>query len=121
MIGEALLYQSLYDWSRHIGEMRMIVARNFQRKGLGSLLAREIFLQGIRLKYKIITLYLLEEDRAAQACVEKLGFKKEALMKGYARDINDVQHNMVLMTFNVEEMWQNLQDFSQNYEIHSER
>lgn len=120
LVAEASLYKTEYGWQRHIGEMRLVVARDYQRNGLGSQMANQIFLAGIRLNYKVVMVYLLEEDLAALHCVEKLGFKKEITLEGFARDFNDKKHNLLVMSFNIENMWKAMEDFNEGYAIHSE-
>jgi RimJ/RimL family protein N-acetyltransferase len=41
-VGNAALYRAPHGWSAHVGEIRVAVARAFQGKGLGTLMAREL-------------------------------------------------------------------------------
>ena len=48
VVGDATLHMQSHGWMRHIGEIRMVVAKDYQRKGIGTLLARELFYNAIR-------------------------------------------------------------------------
>lgn len=109
-IGEASLYRRPYSWNHHVGEMRMIIARDFQRAGVGSVLARELFLNAVGLNYRIIEAMMLTDDSAAIRCVEKLGFKEACVLKGYATDIRGAKRDLLLMTFSTDDMWDQLRD-----------
>lgn len=110
IIGEASLYRRPYSWNHHVGEMRIIIARDFQRAGVGSVLARELFLNAVSLNYRIVEAFMLTDDSAALRCVEKLGFKEECILKGHATDIRGAKRDLVVMTFSTDEMWDQLRE-----------
>lgn len=42
IVGDATLHTYQHGWLRHVGEIRCVVAREYQRKGIGVLLIREL-------------------------------------------------------------------------------
>jgi RimJ/RimL family protein N-acetyltransferase len=118
MIGEASLYRPLYGWTRHVSEMRVVVARQHQGKGLGKALVKEIFCNAIRLKYSVIEANVIEKDTRVLAMLEKIGFRREGVLKNQAMDFYGKKHNIIIMTFNVDDMWKDLSEYYHSFEIY---
>jgi len=118
MIGEATLYRPLYGWTRHVAEMRVVVARQHQNKGLGKTLIREIFCNAVRLKYSIVEANVIEEDTKVQVLLERIGFRREGVLRNQAMDFYGKKHNIVVMSFNVEDMWKDLSEYYHSFEIY---
>jgi len=45
VVADGALELEAEEWEQHMAELRLIVAHDFQRKGLGLLMARELFTQ----------------------------------------------------------------------------
>ena len=118
MIGEASLYRPLYGWTQHVAEMRVLVPREFQNRGLGKLLVQEIFCNAVRLKYSTIEAYVIQEEIKVNAMLKRMGFKEIGVLKNHALDVNNEKHHVVIMTFNVEAMWKDLSDYYHSFEIY---
>src|SRR5512136_1439929 len=48
IVADATLHKNLGGWMKHVGTIRAVVARDFHRKGLGSVLANELFLHALK-------------------------------------------------------------------------
>ncbi|MBN2431279.1 MAG: GNAT family N-acetyltransferase [Acidobacteria bacterium] len=98
IVAQGSIQRSLHGWMRHVGEMRLVVARDFQRRGLGSLLARELFICAIGLKIEKVMAKMAIEQLPSIKCLEKLGFQKEVVLHNYIKDLNGLYHDMLIMS-----------------------
>lgn len=110
VVGDATLHMQSHGWMRHVGEIRMVVAADYQRKGIGTLLARELFYNAIRRGLKKIEACAMENQHGAIKSLERLGFKKEAVLRDYVLDIKGNKHDLIILTHNAEELWKRMED-----------
>ena len=54
IVADGALELNSHGWDSHIGEIRLIVSRSFQRKGLGMLMAEEIYSMALQEKVEEI-------------------------------------------------------------------
>jgi len=118
MVAEASIYRSLYGWSSHVGEVRVVVAHDYQGIGLGRYITKEIFLNALCLNYSILEGYIVEKDTAIIKIFEKLGFTNAGVLLNHAIDLNNEKHNLVIMKFDVDRMWRDLTDYYHSFEIY---
>lgn len=110
VVGDATLHIYEHGWLRHVGEIRCVVAREYQRKGIGVLLIRELLDHAQqRDLHKIQTQFLDNQTGAIQA-FERVGFVHEAILKRTAEDLCGKEHDLIIMTNNVTELWQKMED-----------
>ncbi|MGB9735322.1 MAG: GNAT family N-acetyltransferase [bacterium] len=103
IIGDATLHMKDYGWSRHIGEIRIVVSRAYRNKGVGLALSREIFLAALERKLSKIVAQMAADQKGAIKVFEKLGFTKEAELKNHIMDLKGQTHNLVIMSNDVKE------------------
>ena len=109
--GIGTLYRAAFGWMRNLGEIRVVVAPEFQRRGLCTILTKALFFQALSTDLYKIQAELMEDQLAAISCFEKLGFKKEALLRKHVTDINGNRCNLVIMSLDIQEMWLLMEDF----------
>ncbi len=110
VVGDATLHQQKIGWSRHVGEIRLVVAKTYQDKGLGHVLAREIFHHAMELGLEKIMVQTMDRQARARAVFSKLGFKKEAVLKDHVKDVAGKRQNLVIMTHDVVDLWRSMED-----------
>lgn len=110
VVGDATLHRRPFGWMRHIGEIRIVVAREFQRRGLGSLLAKEIFHQALKAGLEKLVAEMMADQPAALKVFEKLGFKKEAVFIKHVIDLKGKKHDLVVMTSDVADLWKRIEE-----------
>ncbi len=109
VIGDATLHKNLGGWMKHVGTIRMVVAREFQKHGVGSILANELFLHALKSGLEKIVAEMMETQQGAKKVFEKLGFKQEAVFHGHVRDQIGVRHDLLVLTKDLEDFWANIQ------------
>ncbi len=120
IVGDATLHRNCFGWSQHVGEIRIVTHPSFRRKGLGSLLAREIFFLALKLKLDKVVAQMMEEQKSAIQVFSRLGFQQEALLKDHVTDLQGNKHNLIIMSQSIVEFWRRIQDlFEETVKIQS--
>jgi len=105
------LWRAEYGWMRNLGEIRVVVAQDFQRKGLCTILTREIFFHALTTDLYKIQAEVMEDQVGAFNAFERLGFKKETVLRKHVTDTNGQRVNLVIMSLDIQEMWYLMEDF----------
>lgn len=101
LLGHGTLIRNDLTWTRHLGEIQLLVSREARGIGLGNLLASEIFsVAGERGVQKIVV-RMAAEQKGAIAVFERLGFIAEALLADFVIDRDDRTHDLIVMTYDV--------------------
>ena len=99
------------EWKRHVGELRLIVGRPYQRKGLGTLMARELYLLAASAKMEEIIVKIMRPQEGALSIFRRLGFREEASLHDYVQDQAGRKQDLILMRCDLEALWQEMEDF----------
>ncbi|UCE66780.1 MAG: GNAT family N-acetyltransferase [Candidatus Zixiibacteriota bacterium] len=116
IVADGALELETEEWEEHIAELRLIVSHQYQRKGLGMIMARELFSIAASKNVEEIVVKFMEPQVAAWKVVEKLGFHKDSILHDYAKDIDGVKHDLVLMRCDLKSLWQKLDDFLSDFD-----
>lgn len=99
------------EWRKHQGELRVIVARTFQHKGLGMIMMRELYFLAAQIKVEMLIVRMMRPQTAARNICRRLGFREELLIPDYLRDLTGATQDMVVMTCDIQEFWKELEHF----------
>ena len=111
IMGIATIFRAAFGWMRNLGEVRICIAPEFQKRGLSTLLVREIFFQALKMGIYKLQAELMDTQKAAITAFNHLGFKQEALLPKHVTDIKGVRRDLVIMTLDVEDLWATQEDF----------
>ena len=101
LVGHGSLIHEEQVWTRHIGGMILLLGRETRGKGLGNILAGELFGYAEEIGLRKIMARMASEQRGAIQVFEKLGFKAEALLTDCVIDRNDKTHDLIIMSYDV--------------------
>lgn len=101
MAGYAALVTNRVSWQRHLGEMRIQVSPRFRGKGLGRVLASEVFALGRGRGLRKVVAQMTPDQKGAIGTFERLGFRAEALLQDYVVDRAGRTRDLVVMTYDV--------------------
>lgn len=110
VVGDATLHMDQLGWTRHIGEVRCVVAKEYQRQGLGTTLIREMFHRALQKGLHKLRAQMPETQVGAMKAFQAIGFEKEAVLKDHMMDIKGNKHDLVIMTNLVDELWRKIAD-----------
>jgi len=88
-------------WTRHVGELRVLVGREQRGIGLGKRLTIEAFAIAKDLGLKKITAQMPTEQRGARQVFERLGFRPEALLADHVMSRDGHTHDLLIMSYDV--------------------
>ena len=114
IIGIGSMYRAEYGWTRNLGEIRVVISPEFQRKGLCTILVKEMFFHAISTDMYKIQAEIMENQSSAITAFEHMGFKKEAVLQKHVTDIKGERHNLVIMSLDIKELWYLMEDFIQD-------
>jgi RimJ/RimL family protein N-acetyltransferase len=106
VVGNGTLYRSRHGWSAHVAEIRIAVDRRFQRHGLGTALASQLVRHATSLGLEKIVAHVVDNQVGAKRAFEKLGFHKDAVLRGHVKDIRGVTRDLVVMSNDVSHLWE---------------
>lgn len=108
IIASGALELSGEGWSKHQGDIRVIIASGFQHRGLGTLLIRELYFIAIQNNVETIVARMMRPQVGAQHIFHKLGFREEILLPDFVKDLEGTTQDMIVMTCNVKDLWKEL-------------
>ena len=101
VIGTTAIVHDALSWSSHVGELRIALSPEYRGKGLGRALMQECFAMALELGLEKLTALMTVDQRAAIAVFETLGFRPEALLRGYVKDSAGEVHDIVVLSHDV--------------------
>lgn len=103
--GEVIGYGSLNRrelyWSRHIGEIRIIVHLYYRHMGLGRELAKEVFAIAREMDLQKIVAQMPADEPGGRKMFESIGFKREGLLTDWVIDADGQTHDLIVMSCDV--------------------
>jgi RimJ/RimL family protein N-acetyltransferase len=103
--GKIAGYSSIHlndaTWTRHVGELRVLVGREARGLGLGKRLTNEAFAIAKDLNLKKITAQMSTDQRSARQVFEHIGFRPEALLADHVMSRDGQTHDLLIMSYDV--------------------
>lgn len=98
-------------WKEHMGELRVIVARPYQRKGLGMLMVRMLYAIAASAGLDEIVAKVMGPQQPAQSILRRLGFREEGVLPAFVKDLHGERRDLVVMRCDLKAMWQELEEY----------
>jgi L-amino acid N-acyltransferase YncA len=116
IVADGALELEAEEWEQHMAELRLIVAHDFQRKGLGLLMARELFTLAASKNVEEVVARFMAPQKSARSVLEKLGFHQDTVLHDYVRDIDGNKRDLVLMRCDLKSLWEKLEDYISGFD-----
>jgi len=101
VVGYASIHHNNVMWNRHIGEIRVNVAAELRKQGLGRRLVDEVFAIAKDIGLRKITAQMTPDQKAARTTFERLGFRPEALLADFVVDRDGKTRDLLIMSLDV--------------------
>jgi RimJ/RimL family protein N-acetyltransferase len=101
LVGYASVHHGQTRWTRHLGEIRLMVASGWRGRGLGQMLSREAFAIAHALGLQRTVVRVASGQKGARRLFERLGFQMEALLPDWVIDRQGRTQDLVLMSYDV--------------------
>ena len=96
IVADGAVELSRSGWERHVGELRIVVARPYQRKGLGLLMASALYDLAASDDLEELIVKMIDTQAAGRSIFRKLGFREEAVLNKFVR-VGGGRRNLVLV------------------------
>jgi L-amino acid N-acyltransferase YncA len=106
VLGEASLHRNNVPWTRHVGNIRVIVHPQQRGRGLAKLLLGEMCAIALHADIELLMAEMTAEQRGARNLFSGVGFAQEGHYRNFARDLEGKLHDLVVMTAGRPEMEQ---------------
>lgn len=103
VVGYATVATEGLAWTRHIAELRVLVAEEMRGKQLGRLLTQQAFGLARQRGLQKMVARMTTDQAAAIKVFGKLGFRKEAVLRSYVIDRRGMAHDLQIMTLDIAE------------------
>ena len=97
--GDATLHRRNTGWKQRVGVVRVQVAPEYRHQGLGTAMVRELRHLGEKAGLRYLMAEVIEEQAAARAAFEKLGFARAAVYRDFVNDQRGRLHNLVVLLY----------------------
>ena len=101
VVGYASIHHNDVMWNRHIGEIRVNVAPEFRKQGLGRRLVDDVFAIARDIGLRKITAQMTPDQKGARMTFERLGFRPEALLADFVVDREGKTRDLLIMSHDV--------------------
>ncbi len=111
IVADGALELADHGWKQHVGELRLIVARPYQRKGLGMLMARALYSLAVSANVEEIMVRMMRPQYAAHSIFRQLGFHEQVMFPDYVKDLSGTKHDLIVMRCDIKELWRELEEY----------
>lgn len=101
LVGYSSLSLNAALWTRHVGEIRVLVSPDYRKLGLGRRLAYEVFAIAKDLGLQKMLARMTPDQKGARATLERLGFTAEALLHDFVLDREGKTRDLLIMSHDV--------------------
>ncbi len=106
--GSLLLHETF--WGRHMGEIRVLVRPDYRGVGLGLQLASDVFAIAKEARIEQLMARMTTKQERTRARLERLGFKADAVLRGFALDREGNRRDLLVMSAGVGRLMDTVQD-----------
>ena len=97
VVADGSLEHERYGWGDRIAQIRIIVAPAFRRVGLGTSLARLLYVIAHQQDVARINVRMLRPQRACCDIFHRLGFREEFVLPDHVRDLEGKLQDLIIM------------------------
>jgi len=101
LVGYGSLNLRDLHWMSHLGEIRVIIAEDHRRCGLGHVLTERVFDTARELGLLKLVAQMTREQIGARRVFERLGFSPEALLTDWVIDRSGRTRDMMIMSYDL--------------------
>ena len=111
VVADGALEFSGEGWRRNTGEIRVIVAKEYQHLGLGQKLIAALFRTAQQKGVEKVVAKMASPQTRARKILERLGFHVDSVIPDYIKDVDGNVHSMVVMSCTLDQMSRELKGF----------
>ncbi len=116
IVADAGLELRPHGWERHLADFRLIVSPECNGKGLGMLMAEELYEMALKEQVEEMIVEIMEPQEHAKKIFKRLGFKQDTVIKNFVKDINGKKQDLILMRCDLAEIWDKIESYFKEVE-----
>ncbi|OGP69750.1 MAG: hypothetical protein A2Z73_05665 [Deltaproteobacteria bacterium RBG_13_60_28] len=101
IVGDATLHMRKVGWKRHLGNVRVVVAKDYQNKGLGTLLINEIVELAGEFGLEKLVAEIHLQAHGALTAFKRAGFSVKAVFEDLVKDPSGRSSDLIVMVCDV--------------------
>lgn len=102
IVGDATLHMRQVGWKRHLGNVRVAVAKDYQNKGLGSLLINELVELAGEFGLEKLVAEIHLQAQGALAAFKRAGFSVKAVFEDLVKDLTGRSGDLIVMVCDIQ-------------------
>jgi L-amino acid N-acyltransferase YncA len=102
IVGYTTVASDPMTWARHLAEIRVLVSPELRGVGLGQLLTEQAFAIAQERGVRKMIARMTTDQQAAVRAFERMGFVREAVLRGQVIDRDGALHDLQIMGLDVE-------------------
>ena len=102
IVGYSTVASEGMTWTRHVAELRVLVAPEWRGRGLGRLLAEQAFALAREAGFKKMIAQMTTDQTGAIRVFSRLGFESEAVLRNQVIDRAGGLHDLQIMSLNID-------------------
>jgi GNAT superfamily N-acetyltransferase len=99
IVGYATTARGNVRWSRHVADLRVVVAEDYRGLGLGRWLLELVFEMALEAGASKLVARMTPDQTGALSLFRHLGFEQEAVLRDHALDANGLTHDLMVLSF----------------------
>lgn len=121
IVADGAIELASYGWERHVGELRLIVAREYQRKGLGTVMAHSLYVLASSMGIEELVVKMMLSQSGARNIFRNLGFRDETVLHNFVKDTAGKRQDLILMRCDLGDLWRRYEEFVCESDLHAFR
>jgi L-amino acid N-acyltransferase YncA len=97
IVANATLHYQTFGWGRHVAEVRVTIAPEFQGRRLGAVLLAEITRLASHSKIKKLLARIVATREGVINAFERAGFSQPTILRNYVKDIQSQQYADIVL------------------------
>jgi RimJ/RimL family protein N-acetyltransferase len=102
IVGDATLHMRKVGWKRHLGNVRVVVAKDYQKRGLGTLLINEVVELAGEFGLEKLVAEIHLQAAGALTAFKHAGFSTKAVFEDLVKDPQGRSSDLVVMVCDVQ-------------------
>ncbi len=107
----------LVGWSAHVGDLRLVVARDRRGQGVGAALARHGLRAALEAGLQKVVVEVVAEQEGAIRMFTDLGFRGEALLVDHIRDRSGELQDLLVLAHAADDEWATMSSLGVGEEV----
>ena len=99
IVGYATFDRGNAHWTRHVAELRVVVAESARGLSIGRSLLELVFEMSLEEGATKLVARMTPDQLGAQNLFKRLGFEEEAILRDHALDANGLPHDLLVLSF----------------------